>query len=93
MSLWSRFFGGGKDSGAAASAAVEEYKGFRITPTPIREGSVYRIAARIEKDIEGETRVHELIRADTTASLDEATTASSGKARQIIDEQGDRLFS
>ncbi|MCC5974805.1 MAG: hypothetical protein JJT81_12225 [Rubellimicrobium sp.] len=93
MSLWSRLFGGGKDEAASSSAAVEEYKGFRITPTPIREGGVYRISARIEKEVDGQARTHELIRADTTASLDEATTASSGKARQIIDEQGERLFS
>jgi hypothetical protein len=87
MSILSRLFGS-KSSADTQTGAVEEYKGFRITPTPIKEGGQFRISARIEKD----GRVHELIRADTMTSFDEAVTASVGKARQIIDEQGDRLF-
>jgi hypothetical protein len=36
--------------------------------------------------------VHELVRADTMASLEDATAISLAKARQMIDEQGERLF-
>lgn len=87
MSLLSRLFGGG--GGAKPPAAEPEtYKGFTIHPEPIREGQVFRISARIEKD----GRSHTLIRADTLADRDGAVTASLGKARQLIDEQGDRLF-
>jgi hypothetical protein len=46
------------------------------------------VAARIEKD----GRRHELIRADTMASQDEAVAISAAKARQVIDELGERLF-
>ena len=88
MSWLSRLFGGTSGADSAATTA-EDYKGFRITPTPIREGGHHRISARIEKD----GRVHELIRADTTTDRDEAASLSLAKARQMIDEQGDRLFS
>lgn len=89
MSLFSRLFGRKSDpSSPPAGAGREEYKGFAITPSPIKEGGQYRVAARIEKDGRG----HDLIRADSMASLDDATAMSLSKARQVIDEQGDRLF-
>ena len=91
MPFWSRFFGG-KPAKEPASVPAEEHKGFRITPNPIREGSHYRIAARIEKEVAGVLRVHDLVRADTVATLDEARALSLAKARQVIDEQGERLF-
>ena len=40
----------------------------------------------------GTRRSHRLLRADTMASLDDARAISLAKARQVIDEQGDRLF-
>lgn len=87
MPFWSRLFGG-SPAEEPASGASEEHKGFRITPKPLREGGQYRVAARIEKD----GRSHELVRADTMTSLDEAKAMSVAKARQMIDEQGDGLF-
>jgi hypothetical protein len=91
MPFWSHLFRA-RPGDAPAPAAGEDYKGFRITPDPIREGGQYRIAARIEKTIDGELRRHRLIRADTMASLDEATAISAAKARQMIDERGEGLF-
>jgi hypothetical protein len=89
MSLFSRLFGRARQEDTTpAAGAVEEYKGFRITPAPVRDGGQYRVAARIEKA----GRTHELIRADTMGSLDDARALSLAKARQMIDEQGDRLF-
>lgn len=87
MPFWSRLFGG-KSGEVAPSQTAEDYKGFRIIPGPIREGGQYRVAAVIEKD----GRRHDLVRADTMGSLDDATALSIAKARQMIDEQGDRLF-
>ncbi len=43
----------GADPGQSTSVLSEEHKGFRITPKPIREGSHYRIAAQIEKEVAG----------------------------------------
>ena len=51
-------------------------------------GGEFRIAAVIEKD----GRRHELIRADTLRDREAAVAASLGKARQIIDEQGESIF-
>jgi hypothetical protein len=90
MSLLSRLFGGG--GAPKSSLDPEEYKGFVITPTPIREGSRYRVSAVIEKEVGGEQKSHTLIRADVLDTIDDAQKASVGKARQMIDEQGDRLF-
>lgn len=93
MPFWSRLFGGSSAGPSAApGAAPEEHKGFRITPKPIPEGGQFRVAARIEKEVGGEVRVHELVRADRLASMDEARALSLAKARQMIDEQGERLF-
>ena len=88
MSLLKKLFGGS----APAEAEAEIYQDFRIIPTLKRESDGYRISARIEKDVNGETKVHSLIRADTIASLDDATAATVAKAKQVIDEQGDALF-
>jgi hypothetical protein len=90
MSLFSRLFGGGGSSGPTAETT--DHKGFAITPTPIREGSQYRISARIAKEVGGVTKTHTLIRADTLGDPDAAAEASVAKAKMLIDEQGDRLF-
>ncbi|PTX56695.1 hypothetical protein C8N43_1357 [Litoreibacter ponti] len=90
MSFLKKLFGGGESRPNRPSA--EEYSGFRITPQPVKDGPNYRIGAMIEKEINGETRVHTLIRADTLQSLEAAQEASVSKAKQIIDAQGDRLF-
>jgi hypothetical protein len=92
MSFFKKLFGGGGRAEADPTANAETYKEYVITPTPISEGSSYRVSARIEKDIDGETRTHILVRADTIASLDEAESVSIMKAKQMIDEQGDRIF-
>lgn len=90
MSLFSKLFGGG---GSQPKAESETYKGFTITPTPISEGSRYRLSAMIEKQSDGETKTHTLIRADMFDDLKSANDVSLNKARQMVDEQGDRLFS
>ena len=85
MSLLSKLFGGGA---SAPEPTPEDYKGFAITPMPQKEGPRWRIGARIEKD--GKT--HHLIRADVLEDKDAADKASVRKARQVIDEQDERLF-
>jgi hypothetical protein len=88
MNFLSRLFG--KSEPAAPVAIL--HKECRIFPQPIKEGSTFRIAARVEKDFGGETRVHNLVRADTRTSMDEAVEASTAKAKQAIDQLGDSLF-
>ena len=90
MSLLSKLFGGGSASNPSAEPVT--YKDFQITPDPMKDAATWRIAATIEMEIGGETKSHRLIRADTLESFDAAVEASVGKAKQMIDEQGDRIF-
>lgn len=85
MSWLSKIFGGGEQESAAAS---ETYKDFAITPQPQKDASGWRIGALIEKD--GQS--HTLIRADVLNAKDAADAASVNKAKQVIDELGDRIF-
>ncbi len=91
MSFLSKLFGGGASE--AKTPQGEAYEGFMIFPEPIREGKVYRLCARITCEIDGEVKEHRLIRADTLESEDAGISASVAKAKQMIDEQGKRLFS
>ena len=84
MSILKKLFGGTPPE----PPKPESYQGFAITPNPAKEGQGYRIGALIEKD----GKSHQLIRADTLESPDAANEASVRKARQMIDEQGERLF-
>jgi hypothetical protein len=88
MSILSRLFGGGTEP----QKEPETYKDFRIFPEPQSGAGGYRIAARIEKEVGGETRTHLLLRADTVQNVEEAEAFSVRKAKQLIDEQGERLF-
>ncbi|WP_298842629.1 HlyU family transcriptional regulator [uncultured Roseobacter sp.] len=90
MSFFKNLFGGGGNRSPEVEPVT--HKGFRITPTPIAEGNTFRISATVEKEIEGETRSHTLIRADTLQGREAAEEASVSKAKQVIDEQGDRIF-
>ena len=82
----SRLFGGRPAEPAAAPSEV--YEGYTITADPGQAADGYRIGAVIERD----GRRHVLIRADTLRDRDAAVEASVAKARQVIDEQGMRLF-
>ncbi len=42
--------------------------------------------------MDGTVKSHTLIRADTLGDLEGANEASISKAKQVIDEQGDRIF-
>jgi hypothetical protein len=92
--LWSRLTGGG-ETGAKAEPAAEpvEYKGFRIRPAPYPSKGQFQTAGVIEKDVEGGVKEHRFVRAETHANKDDAAAFAVAKGKQIIDEQGDRIFS
>jgi len=89
MALFSKLFGGGS---SPPEPEPEIYQDFRIYIEPINDGSSYRLAARIEKTIDGELKTHQLVRADTFQSAEQAEKPSLAKAKQVIDEQGDGIF-
>jgi hypothetical protein len=93
MSFLKKLFGGGKSEAAAPAVAKKaEYKGFTIEAQPYKEGGQYQLAGVIRKEIGGAMKEHRFVRADRFASIDDATEIALNKGRQIIDEQGDRIF-
>lgn len=71
----------------------ERYEGFAIYPASQKDNGGYRLAARIEKEVGGELKVHHLIRADTLNTEEAANEAAFAKAKQLIDQMGERIFS
>ncbi|MAX72319.1 HlyU family transcriptional regulator [Alterinioella nitratireducens] len=88
MSLLSKLFG----SSTPKEAEAVTYEGFRITPEPVKEGTQFRLGAKIEKEVDGELKTHSLIRADTFGSEDQAVEMAVVKSKQLIDQMGDKLF-
>jgi hypothetical protein len=59
---------------------------------PYKSEGQYQAAGIIEREIGGVHKQHRFIRADAFASYDDAVTFTLGKARQIVDLQGERMF-
>ncbi|MGE7369118.1 HlyU family transcriptional regulator [Neorhizobium sp. NPDC001467] len=72
--------------------APQEHAGCLIYPDPIKEGSQYRLAGRIEKQVGETVLVRTFIRADMFTSMDDVVESTFRKARQIIDQNGASLF-
>lgn len=88
-------FGGSKEEsgGPAATAKEAEHKGFIIRATPYKDGGQYQTAGTILKEVEGQMKEFKFVRADRFSTMEEAADLSLSKGRQIIDEQGERMFS
>jgi len=84
--------GGDREPEAAAPEPATEYKGFSIRPAPRREASGWLTAGIITKQFEDGPKEHKFVRADTYTNRDDAVAFCVTKAKQIIDEQGDRMF-
>ncbi|WP_068086289.1 HlyU family transcriptional regulator [Polycladidibacter stylochi] len=89
MSLFSRLFAGKQQP---EKKQKEVYKGFEIQPNPAKRGGTWQTQGIITKQIDGENKQHEFIRADTHATKEEAQAHSLRKAKQIIDELGEDIF-
>ena len=87
-------FMGRAKPGKVAPAAEEpvDYKGFTILAAPQQEGGQWLTAGTISKEIDGVVKEHKFIRSDLHASRDSAVEFSISKGQQIIDLEGDRIF-
>ena len=83
---------GGGSGGAAAAADPVDYNGFQIVPMPSKSEGGWRVQGVITKELEGELKTHEFIRADTISDRDGAIEMTVSKAKRTIDEQGERIF-
>jgi len=70
-----------------------EYNGFTIRAAPYKAEGQYQTAGTITKDVGGVMKEHKFVRADRHAAYDDAVEFSLSKARQIVDQSGDRMFS
>lgn len=89
--FFKRLFGGGDDASAAPEPAVT-YKGIEITPAPMKEeGGNWRIAGHLTRPGDPPA-TRRFMRADLLPGRDAAVEASIGKAKLIIDQNGEQLW-
>jgi hypothetical protein len=92
MSFWSALIGRGEAAKAEKVSEPVHYKGFIIRAAPYKDDGHYQTAGIIEREADGVRQEHRFIRADTYASYEDAVKFTIGKAQQMIDLQGERLF-
>ncbi|MEM8976261.1 MAG: HlyU family transcriptional regulator [Pseudomonadota bacterium] len=94
VSFLKKLFGaaGSETSETVVRGEPVEYNDYQIQPAPQAEGNQWRLAGYI---LQGQGQDHQevkFVRADLFSSRDEACEFALRKGRQIVDEQGDRLF-
>jgi hypothetical protein len=92
MSFWKSLFGGGKENGAGKPVRTLEHNGFLIEARPYAEAGQYQVAGTISKVVGGERKEHRFVRADRFGSIDDAAEVALMKGRQMVEQQGDRVF-
>ncbi len=91
--FWRRLTGGGGDDAAPAPLGPEvEYNGYTIQPAPRRERGQWLTAGVISRDFPEGAKSQHFVRAETHAGPEQASEFAVIKAKQIIDERGDQLF-
>ncbi len=81
-----------KKATSRESERALDYQGYTIRPTPNREGSQWFTEGVITKEFADGVKERRYIRADMHSSKEIADAFAIVKAKQMIDEQGDRLF-
>ena len=94
MSFWKSLFGGGgnKQARPTAPARTAEHNGYRIEAMPYPEEGQFQVSGVISKEVDGVVKRHKFVRADRFPTLDDAAEFSIVKAKQIIEQQGEKLF-
>ena len=92
MSFFKNLFGWGGSAATAEPFKTAEHKGFMVEATPYKAEGMWQLSGLIWKEIGGERKIHQFIRADRFNSKDEAADLAITKGRQIIDEQGEAIF-
>ncbi len=80
------------DAPPEPSGPAVEDEGYAIHAIPRRQGSQWLTAGLFSKDFPDVAKEHHFFRAETHASQDDASAFAVVKAKQIIDERGDKLF-
>lgn len=90
MSFLKKLFGGG--SAPAKPAPEQEHGGFTIRATPYQDAGQWQMCGVILRQVDGEMKEHRFVRADRFPSEADAVEFTFAKARQIIDLNGERIF-
>ena len=70
-----------------------EHDGFSISPCPHQVAGGWSTEAVIRKVIDDETKQHTFIRADASPTKEAAVALIISKAKTLIDQQGEKIFS
>lgn len=92
MSFLKKLFGGGGSAAPAGPVKEAEYNGYLIKATPYQESGQWQTCGIISREISGTAKEHRFIRADRFPSQDQAADQAIVKGKQIIDQQGERMF-
>ncbi|MSO65349.1 MAG: hypothetical protein EXQ85_06070 [Alphaproteobacteria bacterium] len=90
--FFGRLLAGGEADAPPERSAAVDYKGFAIAPMFRRQGGQWLTAGVISKTIAGAVKEHHFVRAETHGSRELAADFALIKARQIVDERGERIF-
>ncbi|MBD1547195.1 HlyU family transcriptional regulator [Roseibium aggregatum] len=90
--FFSKLFGGGGEQSHSNDHPPVFYNDFEIISEPQFTNGQWQISGRIEKEIDGQRKVHIFIRADMLPGEEEAVSQTVRKAKLMIDQQGDRIF-
>ncbi|MDD9180646.1 MULTISPECIES: HlyU family transcriptional regulator [Aliivibrio] len=90
MGLFSRLFG----TSPKQEATIEpiEYQSFLIYPNSERDGSQFRIAGTITKEIKGEIKEHRFIRSDVISNKSDADELMVRKSKMLIEQMNESIF-
>jgi len=89
-----RLFGSAANENEPQSDEPDEvYNDVELFARPVKEGGQWRIAGMIRKQVDGTVVERKFVRADLLPDLDAARTATLGKAKLIVDQNGDGLWS
>ncbi len=94
VSFFAKLFGGGSSDTSASPKRSDpvEHEGLTIRAAPMPEGSQFRLAGVIIKTTDAGPLERLFVRADLFTTREEAEDFTVRKGKQIIDEQGQRLF-
>ncbi len=84
--------GGSGEGGPAPLGPAVEHNGYTIQTAPRPNRGQWLTAGVISKDFPDGAKSQHFVRAETHPSQDQAREFAITKAKQIIDERGDQLF-
>jgi hypothetical protein len=85
-------FSGGGDTPSGTKEHMQKIGEYTVYASPRKEGAQYRLAGRIEHEVNGEKLVRNFVRADLFTSETDTVETTFRKAKQIIEQHGPGLF-